>query len=169
MLHAAYPNQPYRLSFVAVAGYGYPKKVRTVELWHNGQKFDDVVVDGAAKVISKPFYPTGDVQLLVMKVKEQVRPIPRTARLWNKEIPGDYRKLNVLAAGIKVYPPVQPAYEGSTLADFQGASLFEHSLTFNGLMADRWVRQTLAIQLPYPLGSNSLELELNLPAVPGFR
>jgi hypothetical protein len=163
MLHAAKPTAPYRLSFVALAGFGYPTKKRTIELWHNGQKFDEVVVDGGARIISQPFHPKGDVELLVLKVKERVRPIPRTARLWNKEIPGDYHKLNILASDIKVYPADAPKVSGQARADYQGNALFEDSLSFSGLMADRWVRENLSIQLPVPGGSRTVEIRLSLP------
>jgi len=169
MLHAGKPNARYRLSFVALAGYGYPTKKRTIELWHNGQKFDDVVVDGGARIVSQPFHPTGDVELLVLKVKESVRPIPRTARLWNKEIPGDYRKLNILASDIRVYPADAPRVSGQARADYHGNALFEGSLSFSGLMADRWVRENLSIQLPMPVGSRNLELRLLLPGQNGYQ
>jgi hypothetical protein len=169
MLHASKPNAPYRLSFVALAGYGYPTKKRTIELWHNGQKFDEVVIDGGARIISQPFYPKGDVELLVLKVRERVRPIPRTARLWNKEIPGDYRKLNILASDIKVYPADATKVSGQAHSDYQGNSFFENSLSFSGLMADRWVRDHLSIQLPMPAGSRGVEIRLSLPGQAGYQ
>ncbi len=168
MLRASRPNAPYRLSFVALVGLGYPQKKRALELWHNGQKFDDVEIEGGAKVVSKPFYPTGQVELLVIKVKEQVRPIPRTARLWNRDIPGDYRKLNILASDIRVYPPEASLPKASSY-EFQGSSLFDESWSFNGLMADQWVRQSLSIALPMPLDSRSAEVSLSLPGVPGYQ
>jgi len=169
MLHASKPNAPYRLSFIALAGYGYPIKKRTIELWHNGQKFDEVMVDGGARVISKPFHPTGKVELLVLKVKEKVRPIPRTARLWNKEIPGDYRKLNILASEIRVFPEEAPFPGGPGHSDYQGNSFFEESLSFSGLMADRWVPEALSIRLPYLAESRSVEVQLSLPGESGYQ
>jgi len=168
MLHASKPGARYQLSFVALAGYGYPTKKRTIELWHNGQKFDEAVVDGGARIVSQPFYPRGDVELLVLKVREKVNPIPRTARLWNKEIPGDYRKLNILVSGITVFPGDAPLRVGQARTDYQGNAFFEESSAFSGLMADRWVREHLSIQLPVPLGSRNVELQLHFPGV-GYR
>jgi hypothetical protein len=36
-------------------------------------------------------------------------------------------------------------------------------------MADRWVREHLSIQLPLPVGSRSVELQLHFPGEAGYR
>jgi hypothetical protein len=50
---------PHRLSFYGIVGHGLKSERRTVELWMNSQKFDEVTITSAARVVSKPFYPTG--------------------------------------------------------------------------------------------------------------
>ncbi|PYQ45080.1 MAG: hypothetical protein DMF77_05350 [Acidobacteria bacterium] len=67
-------GQPYRLSFYGIVGHGLRSESRTVELWMNTRKFDELTITAAARVVSKPFYPSGGADRLVIRVKERVQP-----------------------------------------------------------------------------------------------
>jgi hypothetical protein len=162
LLRAARPGEPYRLSFVGIVGHGRASERRTVELWNNTTKFDELEIDAAARVVSRPFRPTGKADRLVIKVKQRVEPLPRRFRLWNKDIPGDYRRLNLLVADVKVMPPEEPA-AGSAPFVLSDAALFEGSVSFNGIQPNRWVGRSMTLEVRRPPAAGSLALGLFVP------
>lgn len=166
LLRAGQPGQPYRLSFVGIVGHGLANKRRRIELWHNLVKFDEVEVNGTARVVSKPFFPTGGVDRLVLKVRERVRPLERWVRLWNKDLPRDYRRLNLLVAEVDVLPPGNRPGRGQARWELQGESLFNDSYSFNGLEPNRWVGESLSLAVRRPETARRMELTFSLgPAI----
>jgi hypothetical protein len=166
MLRAGQPGRPYRLSFVAIVGHGLASERRTVELWHNVEKFDEVEINGTGRVVSKPFFPTGEVDRLVLKVRERVRPMERTIRLWNRDLPRDYRRLNLLVGEVKVLPPGN--HGGRALRKLEGEALFSESYSFDGLEPNRWVGESLSIAVHRPEAARSVELSLWVASTPAI-
>jgi hypothetical protein len=161
-------GEPYRLSFYGHVGHGLKSESRTAELWHNTKKFDEVTVTGAGRVVSKPFYSSGGVDLLVIKLKERVRPLPRSVRLWNKDIPGDYRRLNLMVADVRVFPPDEPVPEPSTYS-LHGDDLLEQSYAFDGLQPNRWAGRSMSMTLKRAPWARGLTLNVFVPGIPSFR
>ncbi|MBI2756927.1 MAG: hypothetical protein HYX52_09490 [Chloroflexi bacterium] len=168
MLRAAQPGKPYRLSFVGIAGYGANTARRTIEVWANDQKIDEVLVDGSARVLSAPFYPTGDVDRLVLRVKEDVALTPRPFALWNKAIPADYRGINLAVADIQVLAPGETVPALALNESLVGRDIFTRGILFNGIEPDGWVRDALTLTLVRPTGSTELSLSVVVPGVPEF-
>jgi len=163
MLRASSPDQPYRLSFLAVAGHGLGSSKRTIELFHNARKFDEVQIDVAARVVSEPFFPTAGADRLVIKVKESVRPIARKYRLWNASVPGDYRKLNLMGSEIRVLPPGIDRSLTPIVSHLEGNLLFSESVRFNGLHLDRWIGDSVTMAYRRPEWASQLLLTLSIP------
>lgn len=164
LLRASRPGEPYRLSFVGVVGHGLNSSKRTIELWHNTQKFDEFQIDVAARVLSEPFFPTAGADRLVIKVKESVRPIERRYRLWNHSVPGDYRRLNLMGSQIRVVPPgVSPVAAAPYVSRLEGSLLFSESVRFNGLHLDRWIGESAVLAYHRPDGASQLILNLTVP------
>jgi hypothetical protein len=161
-------GQPYRLSFYGIVGHGLSSDHRTVELWMNTQKFDEVTITSAARVVSKPFYPTGDVDRFTLRIKERVRPLERSFRLWNRSLPGDYRRLNLLVAGVKVLPPGEPVPELAS-PTLSGEALFTDSYSFDGLQPNRWAGKSMSIALRRPAWARHLALTIFVPDVGDFK
>jgi hypothetical protein len=124
-------------------------------------------VTGAGRVVSKPFYSSGGVDLLVIKLKEKVRPLPRSFRLWNKQIPGDYRRLNLMVADLRVFPPEEPVPEPSTYS-LHGDDLLEQSYAFDGLQPNRWAGRSLSMTLKRPPWARGLTFSIFVPGISGF-
>jgi hypothetical protein len=169
LMRASQLGQPYRLSFVGVAGYyGGTAASRTVELWHNDKKFDEITVNGGARVLSAPFFPSSDVERLVIKVREPSRPGPRPFAFWNRHIPEDYRVLNLAVGQVRIVKPSDSSARRAALAEIQGLAIYDHALTFNGMEMNGWVRDRATLVLPRPAGSPELKLSLFVPSRPEY-
>jgi len=73
-------------------------------IWGGKANLDEFTVDSATRHLSKPFVPAPDVTKIVIKVRGRVPPGRRPLPLWNRDIPFDYRQLNLLLANIRVVP-----------------------------------------------------------------
>jgi hypothetical protein len=168
LIRAACPQQPYRLSFVGIVGHGRASDRRVIELWQNGVRFDEIEMRSAARVVSRPFYPSGDVDRLVIRVRESVHELRRDVTLWNKDVPGDYRRLNLLVSEVRVVPPGAPlgAIPPRRLA---GEMLFAASTSFNGIQPNRWVAGSFSVCYRRPPESTHLALSLFIPFHPTLR
>jgi hypothetical protein len=170
LLRPAATGQPYRVSFAAIAGYGANSSRRTVELWHNDQKFDEVVVDGSGRFVSAPFYPTGVEDRVVIKLDNEVVPRPRPLALWNTRVPSDYRRLNLVLAQVELVSPQGQQLTAPPLdqaLDIRG--IFESTRTLNGIEPDGWLREEAALSIARPTGAESVGLGLFVPDMPEFR
>jgi hypothetical protein len=150
LLRPANPGTPRRLMFDAVVGYEHRDDARTIELYADKVKFDEIRVTSAARYVSKPFVPKGPVTKLVIKVRERVAPSQRPLPLWNKSIPLDYRQLNVLLANVHVLregevPIAESTACGGTL---RGVDLLRCARSFNGVQIDRWIGRHASFTLP---------------------
>jgi len=83
-------------------------------------------------------------------VRERVPPSTRALPLWNKDIPLDYRQLNVLLANVHMLRDGDVSIAESTGCGrtFRGADLLRCARTFNGLQIDRWIGRHAALTLP---------------------
>src|SRR6185369_4565454 len=84
LLRPSQPGKPYRFSFDAVIGYEYPDDSRTLELYLDGVKIQEVRVTSSARVLSAPFVVTKDVHKLVVVIRERNKAMPRPMAIWNK-------------------------------------------------------------------------------------
>ena len=169
MFRSARPGQAHRLSFAGVVGYGANNGRRTIELWHNERKFDEVVINGNGRVLSAPFYPSGEVDRLVFRIRESVQQMPRRFRLWNKTIPAEYRRLNLAVWDIRVYGPQDSPPVTTLDAPLTGDALFTQNLSFSGLDMNGWVREEMTMSLVRTPGSSSLTVSASIPARQEFR
>jgi hypothetical protein len=161
LLNASRPREPHRLSFVAVAGV-QREMPRHLEVWHNGKLIDEMVVHGAARVVSKPFYPTGGFDKLVVKARERVESQPRNFGLWNRHIAIDQRQLNLLFAQAKVVregeAPGTPA-RGTLTAK----GIIDASREFDGVSLDGWAAPRTRIRIPIAPGATKARLRFQVP------
>jgi hypothetical protein len=133
-----------------------------IELWHDGTRFDEIEMRSAARVVSRPFYPTGQVNRLVIRVRESVNQLRRDFSLWNKDVPGDHRRLNLLVSEVRVQPP---GVRSGTPAPrrLSGEMLFVASTSFNGIQPNRWVAGTFSLSYRRPPGSERVALSVLVP------
>jgi hypothetical protein len=165
LLRASRPGEAYRLSFVGIVGYGRPSDRRVIELWHDGVCFDEIEMRSAARVVSRPFYPSGDGDRLVIRVRESVHQLPRAFSLWNKDVPADYRRLNLLVSEVRVLPPGAPSGAAAPRR-LSGEMLFVASTSFNGIQPNRWVAGSFSVSYRRPPGSERVALSLFVPGHP---
>jgi hypothetical protein len=166
LLNASRPGEPHRLTFVAVAG-SQREMTRHLEIWVNGRLVDEAIVRGAARVVSKPFRPTGGFDKIVVRSRERVEVVPRNFGLWNRHIAIDQRHLNMLFADARVvredeaWPPV----ERGTLS---AKDVIERSREFGGVSLDGWVAPQAHVVLPIVAGATRARLRLEVPAWAGY-
>jgi len=167
LLNASRPEVPRRLSFVAIAGKER-EKPRHLELWLNGRLFDEVTVHGAAKVVSKPFLPTGKTDKLVVKVREQVTASPRNFGLWNRRIATDPRELNLVVAQATVRsgPDIGREVTARTLTTKQ---LIDDSNRFDGIGLDGWAGPKAFLDMSISPEVRRARLSISIPGWAGFR
>ena len=161
-----HPGEPNRISFVAVVGYGLPQDVRTLELFHNGKKFDEQAVYGAARVLSAPYYPTQGMNKITIRIKEKTNVMRnRWFSLWNPDIPAEWRLLNMSFAQVRLVPhgPAMPV--GS---DVDWKSVLENSVTFNGFNIDGWLRNAAEFAVANPPGTTRLRIKFQIPGTPDY-
>jgi len=161
LLNASRPGEPHRLTFVAVAG-SKREMARHLEIWFNGRLVDEVVVQGAARVLSKPFFPTGGFDKLVVKSRERVEVEPRNFGLWNRHIAIDQRHLNMLFADARIVREGEsPAAVGP--GSLSAKEIIDRSREFGGLTLDGWAAPRLRIALPLAAGATRARLRLEVP------
>lgn len=164
------PHQPYRLQFSAISGIGLKSGVRTLEIWHNGKKFDEVLIDGAARIQTKPYYPIVGVNRLVIKIKERAELSTSHVGLWNKDLSRRTRQINMLLGDVLIInknTPVINVMESNKV--FQGKSLFKHFNTFNGFDVDGWVRDKAELSIRVDSAVRMLRVSFFVPGIPEFK
>jgi hypothetical protein len=167
LINASRPGESHRLSFVAVAGK-QRERTRHLEIFLNGRKFDEVEVHGAARIVTKPFLPTGAVDRIVVKARERVGVEPRGFGLWNRHIAIDQRFLNLVVAQARVErdeaPPALPVP-----AELAPRDLIDRSRRFNGISLDGWVAPDATIELALQRPARRIALRITVPGWAGFR
>jgi hypothetical protein len=164
LIRPARIGEPYRLSFAVIAGPGGEYRHRTLELWHEGGQFDEINVTGSARVVSKPFYPSGGVDRIVVRVRDPVISLPRGFQLWNREIPLDVRRLNVALAEVQVTHDVA-SLAAPPGADFTPLQMLRSSVEFNGFEPDGWVGSRATFSISRPPESRFINMDLTVPDV----
>ena len=135
------PGEPYRIQFSAITGMGRVSGIRTIEFWHNDKKFDEVVVDGLARIISRPYFPVQGVNRLVLRIKESTVLLPRRFGLWNRDKPIRYKQISMLMSHISVlHDPMNMAKTFPANELVEAKALFDKVETFNGFDVDGWIR-----------------------------
>ena len=158
------PGQPYRLSFIAIVGYGLPQDTRTVEIFHNRKKIDEQVVFSSARIVSAPYYPTPGMNKLTIRIKEKSRPLlSKQFSLWNPNIPIEWRLLNMGFARVRVTPPPPALLELGTEAGFK--SILDRSVAFNGFNIDGWLSNRGEFTIARPEGASRLRLRFQIPGI----
>jgi len=170
LLRPANPGTPRRIMFDAVVGYEHRDDARTIELYADKVKFDEIRVSSAARYVSKPFVPSGAVTKLVIKVRERVPPSQRPLPLWNKSIPLDYRQLNVLLANVRLLREGEPAIAEANGCGraFRGADLLRCARSFNGVQIDRWIGRHASLTFPADAAVAKATVKGHLPSALGF-
>ena len=168
LLRAAHPGQPYRLSFAAIVGHRSDSARRVVELFHNGTKFDEVVLDGSSRVYSAPFFPTGDVDRIVFRIQEDAQLIARPFSLWNKQIPADYRGLNLAVGEVRLFGPGGAPPGPLVDEPIEGVNILAGATAFNGLEPSGWVREAAELRFIRPANADHVDLGLQVPADAGL-
>jgi hypothetical protein len=160
VLRPAHPGEPYRLSFDAVVGYRYPSETRTLEIWHDGKKIQELSIHHSARVVTEPFYPTAGLNKIVVRIKERNKPLPRSIRLWNLDVPQDYRRMNVAFSNAKVLSPAaKPLATAQPLGPTIPYMQLHQSLErFNGFELDGWVDTSMSFTIALPPGAKSIEV-----------
>jgi hypothetical protein len=169
LMHVSAPGQPYRLSFDVLVGYGVDRADRTLELWNNAQKFDELTVSGNGRVITAPFYPIKGVNRIVFRAKEIARPVPRKLSLWNAHIPADYRALNFATAGIRLHRAARPGPRPALGQEVNARDILRQSLAFDGLELNGWVRERGEVSFVRPPGAASVTIQFEVPGVREIR
>jgi hypothetical protein len=167
LIHASRPGEPHRLSFVAIAGKER-EVARHIEVFLNGEKFDEQVVNTAARVVTKPFRPTGGVDRIVVKVRERVGLAPRNFGLWNRHIATDQRYLNLVVTQARILRGDEPA-RAAAAGKLTSRDIIDRSREFNGLSLDGWGSPALRVVLPVRDGAARARLRVQVPGWANFR
>lgn len=149
-------TKEYTLEFFAYVGYGLEDSTRTLEIWVNKKKIDEVKVDKSAVIRTKAFIADQEINVIVIKPQERVEPLKRKLPLWNKDVPYDYRRLNLLVSDIKV----QSNHYNESV---EGLDIFSTASYYNGLEPNGWAGKTLEIGFDLKDQINTLGIDIMLP------
>ncbi len=162
LLHRSQQTAPYRLSFAALVGYGIPSARRRLEIWLNSRIVDDVEINGNARVITRPFFPVPGVNLLVVRAKERVRPVPRPFGLWNRNVP-EYRALNFGMSYIRLLGPGDTEAAGKPSTDIRGKDIISQAVAFDGIEVNGWVREEARLSYVRSAGTTAVDVDVLVP------
>ncbi|WP_128981970.1 hypothetical protein [Halarcobacter ebronensis] len=140
-------DKNYNLNFFAYVGYGKEIANRAIEIWVNGTKIDEQKVDYSAKVRTKNFKLNKRLNKIVIKISENVDSLKRPLPLWNKNIPYDYRKLNLLLSdvSIKEIIPIDNKEE----YNINYYNFFEIASTLNGIEPNGWASDSISAEFNF--------------------
>jgi hypothetical protein len=146
-------------------GYELPTDTRTLEIWHEGRKIEELRVTSSARVLTVPFIPGKEISKIVVRIKERNRPLPRPLGLWNKSVPADYRRMNAAFANVEIVPPGGPALAAAPQLGRRLAFLEIHPIAeqFDGLQLDGWIGDAASFTIPAAPGATKLALEGFIP------
>ncbi len=169
LYQAAHPGEPYRLAFTAMAGFGYPSASRTLEFWHGGRKFDEIVLTDVGRIVSKPFPAAAGVDRVTVVIRERTRPFPRPLGLWNRGVPEDTRNLNLYVSAVHLLRPGEDEAPARAPARLQGArEILEGAAYFNGISAGGWLNESASLGLAVPFDAPRLALRVMVPGNLGY-
>jgi hypothetical protein len=158
------PGEGYRIQFSVIAGLGQSSGLRTIELWHNGIKFDEVSLSGAARFISGEYVPVKGINRLVLRVKEKSELIERNYGLWNRKVPQRTRPLNILFSDLKLISPNSTSNATFPLnLAMEPKTYLRKFETFDGFDVDGWIRNSAHVSFVPPERINRVELKILVP------
>jgi hypothetical protein len=170
LLRPASPGTPRRIAFDVIVGYEHRDDARTIELYANKVKFDEVRVTSAARYISKPFVPAPDVTKVVIKIRERVRPGKRPLPLWNSDIPLDYRQLNALVSNVHFLREAENATPGPGCGRaLRGTDLLRCPRSYNGIQIDGWIGRQASLALAADASTTKAVVKGFAPGTLGFK
>ena len=158
------PGQPYRVELSAISGLGRSSGLRTIEFWHNGTIFDEVLVDGASRIVSRPYFPVDGVNRLVLRVKEKAVLTPRNMGLWNRDLPRRSTPINMLFSNVRLTSDLQDLSVPFPVNEVVEVKvLFAKLKTFNGFDVDGWIKEKSTFTAKVPPNTKRLILEILVP------
>lgn len=163
------PGMGHSVAFSVIAGLGLSDGKRTIELWHNGNKFDEIVINGAARVISQPYFPLDGSNRLVLRVKEKAQLLPSKNVLWNRNITRRKGQINLLFSNIQILTDstnsnrIFPVNKSIGFKQF-----FDIADTFNGFNVDGWVRNAAEFSARVHPTANRARFQILIPGNLGF-
>jgi hypothetical protein len=160
---AAKPGQPYRIAFTAMVGFGYPSASRTLEFWHDGRKFEEMTLTDVARVVSKPFFPTGGIDRVTVVIREKAQPFARPIGLWHRSFPEDTRNLNLYISSARLVTPDARESGAGAPRHLAGKAILATAARFDGLSAAGWVNACASLGLIVPHDGPRLAITLSVP------
>lgn len=168
-LYPSMPGNPHQISLLLISGMGLENGLRTVELWHNNSKFDEIIVNGAAKVISKEYFPIDGVNKIIIRPKEIAKILPRNRGFWNRNIRLKLAPLNILMSNIEIINSSNFNKNIWKTNDcVRVKQMFEKFTTFNGFDVDGWVRNEAEFSFTAATTASRLRLKFVVPKTLGF-
>ena len=168
LLQPSQPGKPYRLSFTGMVGFGYPSASRTLEFWHRGTKFDEILLTDVGRVVTAPFYPAEGLDRVVMVIREKVKPLGRSVGLWNVGV-NDQRHLNMLMSSVRLLRPDEPSVAQVGDKAISGEDILNKAFRFDGLSSQRWINKAAMVAYAVPIDAPQAELEFMIPGNLGYR
>lgn len=154
LIRPSAPGGKYRLAFDALVGFEYPSETRTLEIWRDEKKIQELTITSTARVVTEPFDVNPGTTKLVVTVKERNKPLPRRLGLWNRDIPADYRRLNVGFSNVRALPPDAPLPPGPKLGETVAFLQWHpHAYRFDGLESDGWMDKRAQVTMAVPAGA----------------
>ena len=165
-INPANVGKPTRLSFVAIVGYGIAEDFRNIDIFHNGKLIDSRVVSGAARIVSKAYTPVDGVNTLVVRVRESTFPLKRQYGIWHRDIPHDWRKLNMAFSDVHI---LGKRADKPNNAQLSYKDLFNSATEFNGFNIDGWIMNAATISMDKPDLAKNMKISLFIPGAPTYK
>jgi hypothetical protein len=157
---------PKRALMNLIAGYSSSSPARHIDIYLNGEKFDEIVFFAQTRVLTRPFTAPGPWSQLEFVVHEDAVPQPREHALWNRWVPVDSRSLNVAVSAVSLIDSDQADALVNASIDFQPGH--PNDGLMNGVFPDGWIGESADVFLRVPPNVRTLEIAGTVPGVSSF-
>lgn len=164
LINPSSSEKPYQITLTGFAGFGYSSAERTIDFFINGEKIGrSKKINGFGRITSDSFLPKEKVNIVRFEIQEKVTTTKRNIRLWAKDVPLDYRKLNLWVSNIQLQKPDTKIEPLPLEVPIMGHELFLKSTAFNGIEPNYWIRDDFSISLPKSNATRFVKINFFIP------
>jgi hypothetical protein len=157
---------PKRVLMNLLAGYSSSSSTRHIDLYLNGEKFDEIDFRAQIRVLTRQFKVPGPWSQIEFAVREDATPQPREYALWNRWVPADSRSLNVAVSELSILDSNQVDTLVESSIDFRPGE--KNDRLANGVFPDGWIGESADFVLRVPPHVRALEIDGTVPGVSCF-
>jgi hypothetical protein len=159
-----FPPVLVRLVLGLRAGIGLDDLDRAVTIRHGGRSLGVFRIEGSARIITPPFLPESDLDVVELAVDGEPLPTPRRYTLWNRWVQHDARRLSVGVTDVRAVAADEIPGNGALPRRLSAADV-RQALVYDGLHTDGWLGRRFTLTVPPDV--RRVRLDVYVARLPG--